>query len=934
VRRRFRAAWDGALRGQPPPDLDAFLNLVPEPERPGLREELAAVDRAYRLHAHGSGDTALPAGDHTAPPRRTLPDEADADVPADERATLLKEGGTAADAPAPPVMPAAVAGHEILGVLGRGSMGVVYQARQRGLNRVVALKMILAGAHAGEYDLGRFRAEAETLARIRHANIVQIYEVGEEDGRPYFALEYVDGGTLAARSNGVPQPPREAARLVGLLAAAMDAAHRAGVVHRDLKPANVLLTADGTPKITDFGVAKRLEGGLDQTHSGSVLGSPGYMSPEQAEGRNRDVGPAADVYALGAILYELLTGRTPFRAPTLLATLELIRTREPVAPSELQPGVPRDLETVCLRCLQKDPRKRYASAGALAEDLRRFLNREPILARPVGRAERAWRWCRRNPRLALMGAAVAALVVAWAVSMSVLAWQLKLQKDQADANYALAVKKTEEAARSAALARVKEKEAERHAAEARRNLARAHNSVTVALQRITNMSSRIQQKMTSRAFNADATPGLRALRADVLNQLREGMLGMARDLYGAADAPFATVALHQQMGDLLKRLGRGKEALWHVRQGVAGAEKVARAHPDDDKGRANLCVMLKRLGDLELELNGDAAAARDAYARALALGQDIIDHPRSHFYTDADHKRLQSHYEVGLGQAYLGLGDAAAALGHFTRALALRQAWSKLQPQRADARSFVAEAHYCRALALCRRADAKGARAAFDEATRICRELAGRYPKEISFKADVAGVIGALGEAQLRGGQVADAERNCRAAIEGVRTALRHDPDNVTYQMLRARAEGRLAAVAVARGDTAAARKGCQEALRLWQALREIDPDNRTWRAAAMLALARCGQEAEAVKTAGELCRNHPKSVPLLLDAARCYAVLAGRSADAAAKQRLTEQAVAALRAAAAAGCKGAADWHTDPDLAPLRGAASYQALLAELAKR
>ena len=197
-----------------------------------------------------------------------------------------------------------------------------------------------------------------------------------------FSLEYVDGGSLTARIDGEPQPPREAARIVHLLAGAMDCAHKAGVVHRDLKPANVLLTADGAPKITDFGLAKRLQEDSGQTRSGSILGTPGYMAPEQAEGKNSEVGPLADVYALGAILYELLTGRMPFRAPSVLETLEQVRTREPVAPAELQPTVPRDLETICLKCLQKDPRRRYDGAAALAEDLRRFLGQEPILARP------------------------------------------------------------------------------------------------------------------------------------------------------------------------------------------------------------------------------------------------------------------------------------------------------------------------------------------------------------------------------------------------------------------------------------------------------------------------------------------------------------------------------------------------------------------------
>ena len=291
---------------------------------------------------------------------------------------VVGQGGTSAAARPQ------VEGYTILSELGRGGMGVVYKARQMKLNRIVALKMVLAGAHAGQEQLARFYTEAEAVARLQQPNIVQIHEVGEHDGLPYFSLEYVEGGSLAERIGGKPQPVNEAARHVELLARAMAYAHEQGIVHRDLKPANVLLTKDGQPKITDFGLAKRLESDASQTQSGTLMGTPNYMAPEQARGEVREVGPLADVYALGVILYEMLTGRTPFLGASILDTLEQVRNQEPVPPSRLQPKVPRDLETICLKCLQKEPAKRYATAAALADDLRRFLAGEPILARPVG----------------------------------------------------------------------------------------------------------------------------------------------------------------------------------------------------------------------------------------------------------------------------------------------------------------------------------------------------------------------------------------------------------------------------------------------------------------------------------------------------------------------------------------------------------------------
>jgi len=299
-----------------------------------------------------------------------------------------------------------ITGYEILG---RGGMGVVYKARQRALNRLVALKMI--GAHADREQHRRFRAEAEVIARLHHPNFVQVYDYALGDSQPYLALEFVEGGTLAQKAAGVPQPPHRAAQIVETLAAAVHHAHREGLVHRDLKPANVLLTAEGVLKIADFGLAKRLEAVTAQTASGMLLGTPTYMAPEQVASERGTVGPATDVYALGVILYELLTGRTPFQGDSVLELLRQVQEQEPLPPGRLQPGTPRDLETICLKCLEKESSRRYPSAQALADDLRRFQAGEPIAARPVGRLERAWRWCKRKPALATLTASLATALV-------------------------------------------------------------------------------------------------------------------------------------------------------------------------------------------------------------------------------------------------------------------------------------------------------------------------------------------------------------------------------------------------------------------------------------------------------------------------------------------------------------------------------------------
>ncbi len=307
-----------------------------------------------------------------------------------------------------------VTGYEILKELGRGGMGVVYKARQISLSRIVALKMVLGGAHASTADLTRFKIEAEAVASLQHPNIVQLYEVGEQNRLPYFALEFVDGGSLAnwIDSRREPMAAGAAARMTETLARAMHAAHQRGIIHRDLKPDNVLLTVEGTPKITDFGLAKRLGSDQGQTQSGSVMGTPNYMAPEQASGNTRAVGLLADVYALGAMLYELLTRRPPFDAESPLDTLRLVVEREPVPPTRFNAKVPRDLETICLKCLEKDPQRRYQSAAALADDLQRFLSNEPIVARPVGLLERAAKWTRRHPAWAALLVVLLAVLAA------------------------------------------------------------------------------------------------------------------------------------------------------------------------------------------------------------------------------------------------------------------------------------------------------------------------------------------------------------------------------------------------------------------------------------------------------------------------------------------------------------------------------------------
>ena len=279
-------------------------------------------------------------------------------------------------------------------ILGYGWMGVVYTARHLKLNRIVALKMLLSGPYASPHEVARFVRESRAVAELQHPHIVQIHDVGELDGRPFFTMEFIEGGSLAQELAGAPQSARRAAEVTAALAAAVQSAHKKGIIHRDLKPANISLSNDGTPKIADFGLARHVDGDPGLTIGDARVGSPSYMAPEQALGALGQVGPSADIYALGAVLYEMLTGRPPFRADTAIETQRQVITVEAAPPSQLNANVPRDLETICLKCLHKDPSRRYASATDLADDLHRFLKGEPVPARTSWRidpkAVRAW----------------------------------------------------------------------------------------------------------------------------------------------------------------------------------------------------------------------------------------------------------------------------------------------------------------------------------------------------------------------------------------------------------------------------------------------------------------------------------------------------------------------------------------------------------------
>ncbi len=482
----------------------------------------------------------------------------------------LRLGATHPSEPAHCVAPLpSFPGHEILCEIGHGGMGVVYKARDLRLGRLVAIKTMAEGRHASVDQRARFQSEALAVARLHHANIVAIHAIGEHEKQPYLVLEYVEGGSLAERLAEGRMAIAAAAGLVDTLARAVEAAHHAGIVHRDLKPSNVLLTADGSPKVGDFGLAKLAGSDSARTLSGQIMGSPSFMAPEQAEGRSKQVGPAADVYALGAILYHALAGRPPFLGDSASEPLKLVVSADVVPPRRQRPGVPRDLETICLKCLEKEPRKRYASALALADDLERFRAGLPIAARPVGVVGKLWRHGRRNPVLSL---SLAALALTFALGTPALFWLWLRARNERD--------------------------------HAERSRDRALGAVRLLLETggEANRSEEVR-------------PYRQALIAAGLNE----SLALVRDLEADPRAEFQRVEAYAALAAVQYEDGDRTAALESIRKSIALCENLIARDPASIRVRFTLADCLHKFAGMWPEENEYFSAARRSIEHCEAL---------------------------------------------------------------------------------------------------------------------------------------------------------------------------------------------------------------------------------------------------------------------------------------------------------------------------
>jgi tetratricopeptide (TPR) repeat protein/tRNA A-37 threonylcarbamoyl transferase component Bud32 len=833
--------------------------------------------------------------------------------------------------------------YELLQEIGRGGMGVVYKARQKGLGRLVALKMVRSTGPAAAADRQRFRNEAEMAAHLDHPQIVPIYEVGERDGQPYFSMKLIDGGSLAGQLARFGADLRSAARLLAAVARAVHHAHQRGILHRDLKPGNILLDGAGQPHVTDFGLAKRVAVDSSLTHSGELVGTPSYMAPEQTTGQRGAITTATDVYGLGAILYALLTGRPPFRGDTPLDTLNQVRRQEPEPPSRSNPRVDRDLETICLKCLEKDSQRRYGSAEALAEDLERWLVGEPIRARRSNAWERTVKWAKRRPALAgLMGISGAAAVALLVVSLLYNMWlkeerdNVRTQRDKARERFQLARNAVDEFYMQVSVSReMKAKGVEK------------------LRTKLLEMALEYYQRFAEEAddFDVQAERAVAywrlgklyrdTARSEKAEQAYHEALAIFQHLVAArAETPQYLqhlAAVRHNLAFLYEDTERSEQAEQAHQEALLIRKRLVAAHPGVLEYQHDLAQTHQSLGAL-YQATGRAEQAQQAHQGALDILKPLA----------AAHPEVSKYHEL-LADVYNNLGhlhnDAKRrdpARQSFLDALTIRKRLAVTHPEVPQYQSDLAVAHESLGILYSDTGSNQRAEEAYREALSIRKRLVAEHPLVVEHAIGLASSYGNLG-------RLMSDEEKPEAALDWFALAVRTLEDALQKEPRETKAREFLIIALWTRADVLSRRGRRAETLSDWDRALSLDTGKYRigLRFGRAVALARQGNHARATAEVEEIAGEKSAMGDTQYNAACVYALSSTavqKDADLTESQRneLAEQyavhAVSLLHKAHAAGHFGepasVANLKKDADLAPLRERDDFKKLLAALEEK
>lgn len=873
-------------------------------------------------------------------------------------------------------IPETVGNYEIKRVLGRGGMGVVYLARQVGLNRDVALKMVLAGAHASKNQLARFEAEACAVARLQHPNIVQVFEVDRHEGLPYFSLEYVDGMSLDQRIDGKPLPPREAAQIVEKICRAMHYAHDRGILHRDLKPANILMTQDGQPKVTDFGLAKQLENEDSlTTRAGTIMGTPSYMSPEQAQGLVDELRPASDQYSLGALLYELLTGRPPFLGTKVHDTISQVVHKEPVPPCQLQEKLPVDIDTICLKALQKTPEKRYASCEEMADDLGRFLRSEPIRARPISKQERFVRWCKRNPVIAGLSAVAIGLLVTTAfittwsyLQISAQAAIIADERDNANEQRDEANKQREEANKQKLVAIANEETAQKERDEAQRQRilaqeakARAEENEKLAEQQAVLALKNIQFIVTDVDDRLAKQAGMSQLRVDLLKVVEKKWdeldVGLTGGIKGQAIPTL--MAVRAKIADAWLNLDKLQEADAQYEAIHKQAQQRVIDKNRNDASRLNLALVGIKWSAVRQRLTGDPAEGEKIRSVANDLLRDIIKNPKPELLPESNKPDPNSPamYQISdaLQQSLLQSASVATKSGKLDQALANYQeveqvnqavveelekgaAWYEAMP---EDRKLLVGNYFKQNMDLGKSGQANllVRQGKVELAIPIYEQIIAKQEKSYETQPNDANVRDQLalqyrnfGQNMLRSNRAEDAVKYVGKAHDLTEKNYHQDPTNAKFKKSHGYSLYYWGVARDAVGQKPDALALFERSRALRQEMFEASPDQSN-KVDLMLSEAQLGNAENCLKLIKELATITAKNPDLRLDLARALVQLAKASDEVVQKESLTTQAFDALAKAIDEGLVDPFAITSEIDLSPIRSDERFNQTLAAIKK-